>query len=80
MMDKKYEYDWAELHEELVAKIIEFCKKRDITANEVYFHADGLKESIEDGCWTPCTDSTFELYNYDYNIARADQDPILFSA
>ena len=59
----KKEFD--KLHIELVNKVISFCKKHNIKADEFHLSADCLEPSIEKGEWCPYTDSAFTLLERD---------------
>ena len=73
--DDKITSDFRELHNEIVQRIIDFCKTHNIEIEEFYVHADGLLDSIKYGQWCPSTDSQFEMYN-----ERFDKEAYLFSA
>ena len=50
------------LHEEIVDKVIQFCKEHNLTdVDEFSVHADGIQGSIEFGRWCPCTDSSMRI-------------------
>lgn len=67
--------DFRDLHKKLVNEVITFCKENGITnVNEFDLHADGLKLSINEGYWTPVTDSSFVIGN-----GRHEKTPYLFS-
>ncbi len=52
------------LHKEIVNKVIKFCIDYNIeNIDEFQITADGLKESIKEGYWTPYTDSSLSLIN-----------------
>lgn len=52
------------LHKEIVNKVIKFCIDYNIeNIDEFQITADGLKESIKEGYWTPYTDSSLSLMN-----------------
>ena len=52
----------VELHKLLVQTTIDFLKKENINEVwEVQFSADGLTDSVEQGEWTPSTDSSVVL-------------------
>ena len=80
-MDKKYPMQicqddnltrkFRELHEELVNKIISFCKENNISIDEFHLNADGVKGSIPYGEWQSCTDSAFSMIKFtdEYNDA-----------
>lgn len=59
---KEFDDKCSDLHEILMRTCIDYCKKNNlIIVDDIYFIADGLKESIEYGEWTPCTDSSLTL-------------------
>ena len=60
-MDENIKNEWYNLHVKLVNEIISFCQKYNIDASEVHLNADCLEPSIEEGEWTPYTDSGFIL-------------------
>jgi len=80
-MDKKYPMQicqddnltckFRELHEELVNKIISFCKENNISIDEFHLNADGVNGSIPYGEWQSCTDSAFSMIKFtdEYNDA-----------
>ena len=60
-----------ELHHLIVQTAINFCKERNINdVEEIHFGVDCLKNSIEFGEWTPCTDSYLSIYGYEDNEKR----------
>lgn len=66
---------FRELHNELVNRVINFCKENNIDATDFALGADGLDDSIPYGYWTPGTDSSFGLYRRNGRV----QEPILYS-
>jgi hypothetical protein len=80
-MDKKYPMQicqddnltrkFRELHEELVNKIISFCKENNISIDEFHLNADDVNGSIPYGEWQSCTDSAFSMIKFtdEYNDA-----------
>ena len=71
---------FREFHEKIVNEIILFCKGWNITIDEVFLHADGLKDSIKFEYWQPCTDSIlrFDKFNNEKNnTINDDQEPFL---
>lgn len=57
-----------ELHHLIVQTAINFCKQKNINlVEEIHFGVDYLKNSIEYGEWTPCTDSYLSIYGYENN-------------
>ena len=59
---KEFNDKCSDLHEILMKTCIDYCRKNNlIIVDDIYFSADGLKESIEYGEWTPCTDSALTL-------------------
>lgn len=64
-MDENIKKEWSDLHVKLVNEIISFCKKYNIDASEVHLNADCLEPSIEEGEWTPYTDSGLILTKID---------------
>lgn len=63
--DENIKKEWYNLHVKLVNEIISFCKEHNINASEVHLNADCLEPSIEEGEWTPYTDSGFILTKID---------------
>ena len=57
--DLKKKFD--NLHVEIVNKVIDFCKENNIQIDEFNIYADGVRESIPFGKWTPATDSSFRM-------------------
>lgn len=57
------EEKFFKLHEEIIDKIIVFCKENNVMANMISLTASCVSPSIEYGEWTPCTDSAFGLYD-----------------
>lgn len=70
---------FRELHTELVNRVIEFCSDNKISIDEFYLHADCLKESIPYGSWQPCTDSGFNMYDFEGGPRDLEKTPFLFS-
>ncbi len=73
-MDKKYPmqicqddnltHKFRELHEELVNRIISFCKENNISIDEFHLNADNVNGSIPYGEWQSCTDSAFSMIKF----------------
>lgn len=60
-----------ELHHLIVQTAINFCKEKNFNdVEEIHFGVDCLKNSIEFGEWTPCTDSYLSVYGYENNEKR----------
>lgn len=60
-----------ELHHLFVQTAINFCREKNINGvEEIHFGVDNLKNSIEFGEWTPCTDSSMSIYGYENNERR----------
>ena len=71
---------FREFHEKIVSEIILVCKKWNITIDEAFLHADGLKDSIKFEYWKPGTDSIlrFDKFNNGKNnTINGDQEPFL---
>lgn len=49
------------LHKQIVNAVIQFCKENNIEVDEFNIYADGVRESIPFGKWTPATDSSFRM-------------------
>lgn len=63
-LDKK----WKKLHEEIVDRIIRFCKENGVNeVTDVDLHIDYVDASIRCGQWTAATDSSFTAYDYEGN-------------
>ena len=77
-MDENIKNEWYNLHVKLVNEIISFCQKYNIDASEVHLNADCLEPSIEEGEWTPYTDSGFILTKIDKEDDYKEKE-ILFS-
>lgn len=76
---EKVKKEWAELHVELVNKVVRFCKEHGIEdVDEFWLSADMLSESIKYGEWCPMTDSPFELIKYK-DKERKELERVLFS-
>ena len=55
---KTTQEDIKKLQEILVQTVIDYARKHDLSdIDGIDFTADGLKESISNGQWVPCTDS-----------------------
>lgn len=77
---KEIDLEWRELHNEFVQKIIDFCKKHNITeATDFGFGIDSLDESIEYGYWTPGTDSAMYLKKLEFIDGKRNYYRILES-
>lgn len=64
-MDEKF----FNLHQELVQKVIDYCKENNITNADIFdLHIDRLQDSIECGKWHPGTDSAMGLYGEDKEV------------
>ena len=65
-IEKPYEQilkeDFAELHKEIVQKIIDFCQKYHIEPTTAVLEINNLNNSIDEGVWTVDTHSSFKLY------------------
>ena len=59
--DTKLHEAFSKLHEEIVNKVIQFCKEHDLDVDEFVVSADGLLGSKESGKWTCFTDSYMEM-------------------
>lgn len=59
--DTKLHEAFSKLHEEIVDKVIQFCKEHDLDVDEFVVSADGLLGSKDFGKWTCCTDSCMEM-------------------
>lgn len=59
--DTKLHEAFSKLHEEIVNKVIQFCKEHDLDVDEFVVSADGLLGSKEFGEWTCFTDSHMEM-------------------
>ena len=56
--------NFVNLHKRIMRLIIDFCCDYGLfDVDELQLNADGLKESIIEGKWTPSTDSCFKLSN-----------------
>lgn len=69
--ENKLTCDLRSLHEEIINKIISFCRKHNLIIDEVGLSADGLKDSISFGSWHPSTDSSLVFY--------LEKEPLIFS-
>ena len=56
--DKELTEKFSALHEELVNRVISFCKENNLECDAFSLYATGLLESREWGYWTPGTDSS----------------------
>ena len=71
---------WSELHNEIVQKVIDFCKEHNITeATDFVISADGLNESIEYGYWTPGTDSSMALEKLEFVDGKRTYKKLIYS-
>lgn len=83
-----------DLHVEIVDKIVAFCKENKIEIDEFHLNADGVIESIKEGKWCGCTDSSFtldmdlereygkslfEMTDKEYKKAKRMHKPFLYS-
>ena len=51
-----------ELHRLLVQTCLNYMKEHNLTdIDEIDFVADGLSASLDEGVWTPCTDSSLTI-------------------
>ena len=66
--DDKLNEAFRRLHTKLVNDIILFCKAWNIEIDEFHLTADALRESIQQGEWVSCTDSSlrFDKYTDEY--------------
>lgn len=62
--DDEINKEFGELHKSLVNQIIQFCKKHDISIDEIHLNADHVAPSIPYGEWQSCTDSYFVLEKF----------------
>ena len=62
--DENLNNKFRELHNELVNKIISFCKENNIVIDEFNLNADSVSGSISYGSWQPCTDSAFSMIRF----------------
>ncbi len=77
---REIEDKWYELHNEIVQKIIDFCKDNNITeATDFGLKIDGLDESIEYGKWTPGSDSCMSLTKMEFIDGKRNYYRILES-
>lgn len=69
--DEELTKKFRAFHEELVNKVISFCKDNNILIDEFHLNADALEDSIKFGSWQSCTDSclSFEKFTEDYKKA-----------
>lgn len=91
IQDEVITEDFRSLHEEIVNMVIEFCQKHNIEADTFAISADGLRDSISFGVWTPATDSSFIIDEefvtkftkkytpQEYYAEKAAHKPLLFS-
>lgn len=57
-----------ELHERLVKTSLNYCIENQFGhIDAIYFSIDGLQDSVEQGMWSPCTDSSLKLVGYHDN-------------
>ena len=71
--DEKITSDFRKLHEELVNRVVDFCREHDIVIDEFHMGADCMSESIKFGYWCPVTDSSleFDQFTQEYKDARS---------
>ena len=62
--DEEVTKKFRELHNELVNKVISFCKENNIIVDELHLNADCLEDSIKEGSWQSCTDSAFSIIRF----------------
>ena len=69
--DEELNKKFRKFHEDIVNQIICFCKDNDIIIDEFNLSADGLEDSIENGSWQACTDSSFSFIKFDDDYKNA---------
>lgn len=60
--DEDINYEFINLHHEIVDKIVKFCKRNNIEIDEVSFSADGIMNSVPYDQWQAGTDSSFAMW------------------
>ena len=77
--DEELNQKFVELHKTLVNQIVEFCKDNNLEIDDVHVSADGLRDSIKYGYWTPASDSSMTMYRFDDETPyRQDYDIVPF--
>lgn len=70
---------FSRLHEEIVDKVVAFCKEHDLDVDEFSVRADGILSSKKHGCWTFATDSSMALYSMKEDGKYVDREnPFLY--
>lgn len=87
-MEEKYPYQISQdpdlkkrfdgLHKDIMENVIEFCRDNGIEIDEFFIQADGMKESIRAGRWSPVTDSVCAM-EIDRETANMEGKPFLLS-
>lgn len=62
--DEGINKSFRQLHHDIVNMIISWCKEHGVVVDELHLSADSLQDSIENGEWTPVTDSYFALEKF----------------
>lgn len=71
--DQELDDKFSKLHEELVNKVIAWCKENNVRCDDFHLGIDGMLASIDYGSWTPGTDSSCTLKTESH-----DKDPFLY--
>lgn len=69
--DEELTKKFRAFHEELVNKVISFCKDNNILIDEFHLNADSLEDSIKFGSWQSCTDSYFSFKKFTDEYKKA---------
>ena len=69
--DEELTKKFRAFHEELVNKVISFCKDNNILIDEFHLNADSLEDSIKFGSWQACTDSCFSFEKFTDEYKKA---------
>ena len=59
--DEDINYDFRQLHKDIVNMIVKFCIAHNITIDEFHMSGDCMEESIKFGKWHAATDSSLEF-------------------
>lgn len=71
--DPNLHNSFSKLHEELVNRVISWCKENNVECDDFSLGIDGIVFSIPYGQWTPSTDSSCS-----FRVRSNDKKPFLY--